>query len=319
MSEMRAAMARQPADLARLAGDVGPVEAAVPRLEGRRLLLAGTGTSWHAAGQGAWFLRALGAEAWPVQLADLAQHGLPRLRPDGADGLIVLSHTGATRHAVEVLERARRAGIDPVVITGEGSPLAGIETVAQERSSAYTASHLAALFRLAQIAQVMGADLGDLDAVPEVVADALAGPGPAVRPPARLLELIGQGPNQWTAAEGALKARETAYVATEGLSVEQFLHGPSVALGARDCLVALDGGGPTAAADRLQKVAAAARESGVAVHVIEAAGLGELLSVFPLTVAVQRIAAGLAEAIGTDPDSFGRDVPGRSAWDSIAY
>jgi glucosamine--fructose-6-phosphate aminotransferase (isomerizing) len=33
--------------------------------------------------------------------------------------------------------------------------------------------------------------------------------------------------------------------------------------------------------------------------------------VFPLTAAVQRIALELAEALGTNPDSFGRDVPAR--------
>ena len=38
-----------------------------------------------------------------------------------------------------------------------------------------------------------------------------------VGPPQRLLEFVGAGPNQWTAAEGALKVRETAYVAAEGL------------------------------------------------------------------------------------------------------
>ena len=34
---------------------------------------------------------------------------------------------------------------------------------------------------------------------------------------------------------------------------------------------------------------------------------------FPLTAAVQRIALELAEQLGTNPDSFGRDVPVRAA------
>ena len=38
----------------------------------------------------------------------------------------------------------------------------------------------------------------------------------------------------------------------------------------------------------------------------------ELLSIFPLTTAVQRIALDLAESLGTNPDSFGRDLPGRA-------
>jgi glucosamine--fructose-6-phosphate aminotransferase (isomerizing) len=35
--------------------------------------------------------------------------------------------------------------------------------------------------------------------------------------------------------------------------------------------------------------------------------------VFPLTVAVQRIALEAAEQLGTNPDSFGRDIPVRAA------
>jgi glucosamine--fructose-6-phosphate aminotransferase (isomerizing) len=50
---------------------------------------------------------------------------------------------------------------------------------------------------------------------------------------------------------------------------------------------------------------------------IAATGLGEPLSVFGLTAAVQRIALESAEALGTDPDTFGRDVPGREAWTRI--
>jgi glucosamine--fructose-6-phosphate aminotransferase (isomerizing) len=37
-----------------------------------------------------------------------------------------------------------------------------------------------------------------------------------------------------------------------------------------------------------------------------------------LTVLVQRIALELAEALGTDPDAFGYDVPGRrEAWTAL--
>jgi len=46
-------------------------------------------------------------------------------------------------------------------------------------------------------------------------------------------------------------------------------------------------------------------------------GLGELLSIFPLTVAVQRIALEAAETLGVNPDTFGRDRPGHQAWDRV--
>jgi glucosamine--fructose-6-phosphate aminotransferase (isomerizing) len=312
MSAMRETMAGQPAALRELLADAGPAETAAEALAGRRVWLVGTGTSWHAANHGAWLLRAAGVDARPGQAADVAAYGPG---PAEGDGLVLLSHTGAKHHANTVLERARAAGVACVRIGARGTG-ADLETVERESSSAYTASHLGALLRLAQLARALGADLGELEAVPEVVAAALNEPGPGVAPPARLLELTGAGPNQWTAAEGALKVREAARVAAEGLAVEQLLHGPAVALGSDDALVCLDGGGPLA--DRLEDVAGLAEAGGVRVHRVTAPELGEPLSVFPLTVTVQRIALECAETLGTDPDAFGYDVPGRKpAWEAI--
>jgi glucosamine--fructose-6-phosphate aminotransferase (isomerizing) len=313
MSHMRDTMATQPALLRELLADAGPVEAAAERLRGRRVWLCGTGTSWHAANHGAWLLSAAGVDARAVQAADAA-HGGPA--PAEGDGLLLLSHTGAKRDARTVLQRARAAGVECVVAGARGRDGVDLTTSEREESSAYTASHLAALTRLAALATALGAELGDLDALPDAVAAALDGPGPGVAPPARLLEYTGAGANQWTAAEGALKVRETARVATEGLSAEQLLHGPLVALGADDALVVLDGGGSGAA--RLEDVARLAEHDGARVHRIVARDLGEPLSVFPLTVAVQRIALEAAETLGTDPDAFGYDAPGRKdTWEAV--
>src|SRR5262249_47580766 len=157
---------------------------------------------------------------------------------------------------------------------------------------------LGALMRLAQLAGAFGASLEALEDVPAAVEAALDREL-GVESPLRMLELTGAGPNQWTAAEGALKVRETSRVATEGLSVEQFFHGPSVAIDGRDTLVCLDGGGP--GTERLEAVADAAEACGARVHRLEETGLGEVLSVFPLTALVQRIALELAEELGTDP------------------
>jgi glucosamine--fructose-6-phosphate aminotransferase (isomerizing) len=312
MSAMRETMAGQPAALRAILADAGPAEAAARALAGRRVWLVGTGTSWHAANHGTWLLRAAGVEAWALQAADCAAYG-PEPAPD--DGLILLSHTGAKHYANTVLERARSAGVACVRIGARGTG-ADLETVERETSAAFTASHLGALLRLAQLAAALGAALGDLEAVPDAVATALDGPGPGVAPPKRLLELTGAGPNQWTAAEGSLKVREAARVAAEGLAVEQLLHGPAVALGHDDALVCLDGGGPLA--ERVEAVAGLAEAGGVRVHRVTAPELGEPLSIFPLTVAVQRIALECAEALGTDPDAFGYDVPGRqAAWEAV--
>ena len=312
-SRMRVAMAAQPQTLRDLLGDDGAVEAVAERLRARRVLVIGTGTSWHAAEQGAHLLRLAGLDASASQSIDVAVDGPV---PQAGQVLLALTHTGAKRYTATAAQRARDAGADVVQVSGVDVPDANLVTVSKEQSSAYTISHLAALMRLAQVARALGAPLDRLDDVPDAVEAAL---GPQRDPfvvPERLIEYTGGGVNQWTAAEGALKVREAAYVASEGLGVEQFLHGPSVALRASDHLVCLDGGG--AWSERVQEIADAAERSGVPVTRVVERDLGEPLSIFALTVAVQRIAVESAEALGTDPDSFGRDVPGREPWDEIA-
>jgi len=291
-------MGSQPEQLARLLADPGPAEASAARLAGRRILLIGIGTSWHAAHHGAWMLRDAGVEAEAAHAADIAPYERPI---DAGDGVIVLSHTGGTGYSMQMLERAHQAGAATVHISGIGNR-GDLETVAPEASYAYTASHTGALLRLAQIATALGARLGRLDDIPDRVSAVLDMPGPLIGVPDRLVELIGAGPNAWTAQEGALKIREASYVAAEGLSSEQFFHGPSVALDEQDTLVVLDGGGP--AADRTEAIAAAVEVTGARVARFTEPELGEALSVFPLTVVVQRIAVELAETRGVSPDRF---------------
>lgn len=297
MTEMAKTMARQPHDLRRLLSDWAPAEAGARRIAGRRVFLVGTGTSWHAANHGAYFLRLAGADAQAVSAADCALWGP---RPTSNDALILLSHRGTKRYTRQVLERARGEEIPTVVIGGEGAPGVDIETVPQETAGTFTASHLGALARLAQLAVALGAELGDLDAAPQAVAAVLDGLGPSVEMPERGLEFVGAGPNQWTAAEGALKVREAAHLFTEGLAVEQLLHGPAFALGPRDSLVCLDGGEPGSA--RLAEVVDAIEALGTRVYRFAAHEHGEPISVFPLTVTIQRIALEFALELGTDPD-----------------
>jgi glutamine---fructose-6-phosphate transaminase (isomerizing) len=315
-SILRETMWRQPADLRRLIADADAAERAAERLRGRRVLLVGTGTSWHAAGHGASLMRLAGAEAWALAALDVALEG-PPLDPE-RDALVLLSHTGAKRYTAQVLGEARHRGVPCVAIGGIGAPGADLETVEIERSDTYTASHLGALLRLAQLAEALGAALGgELADVPDAVAEALATAHDPIAPPRRLLEFIGAGTNAWTAAEGALKTREAAYVATEGISVEQYVHGPSVAVGPLDQLVVLDGGGPWRS--RLDEAAEATADAGAAVHRIAELALGEPLSIFPLTARVQRLALELSEALGTNPDTFGAERPGHERWTTLEY
>ncbi|MGD0196935.1 MAG: hypothetical protein ABSC56_03355 [Solirubrobacteraceae bacterium] len=310
---MRETMAAQPAALERILADRAALDSCAERLAGRRVLIVGTGTSWHAANQAAFMLRAAGLEAWPVTGADAAA-GQPA--PGPQDALLLLSHRGTKRFTSEVLRRAHADGVATVFISRQGNPDADLETVPGEQSSAFTASHLGALLRVAQLAQTLGAELGELSSVPVAVAAELAGAPTGVVVPERLLEFAGVAINAWTAAEGALKISETARVASEGMACESVLHGPAVALGEADALVCLDGGDGS---ERLGELARVVAAHGAAVHRFERLELGPTLSIFALIVIVQKIAAEAAEARGVDPDHFGRELPERErAWSEVA-
>ena len=70
----------------------------------------------------------------------------------------------------------------------------------------------------------------------------------------------------------------------------------------QDTLVVLDGGGPLAA--RTEAIATAVESTGATVIRIAERNIGEALSIFPLTVRVQRIALELAEQRSVNPDRF---------------
>ena len=92
-----------------------------------------------------------------------------RLAPGPGDGLILLRHRGTKRYTTAALADARAAGAEVVVVSGIG--IAGSRD-RDRRARAivrYTASHLGALLRLAQIATALGADLGRLEVIPNAV------------------------------------------------------------------------------------------------------------------------------------------------------
>src|SRR5271166_839535 len=162
-SAMRQTMEGQSAALAGILADNGPVTAAAERLRGRRVLAIGTGTSWHAAHQAAAFLRAAGVDASAEQSANAAIDG-PLPGENGA--LLAFTHTGAKRYTAVAVQAARSQGAEVVQISGVGIEGADLETVARERSAAFTASHLGALARAAQLAVALGADLPALSDLP---------------------------------------------------------------------------------------------------------------------------------------------------------
>ncbi len=81
--------------------------------------------------------------------------------------MLVLSHRNTKRFSSQVLAGLRGGDDVPVVVVGgRGSPDVDVETVEPERCAAFTASHLGALMRVAQLARALGAKLEGLEDVP---------------------------------------------------------------------------------------------------------------------------------------------------------
>jgi glucosamine--fructose-6-phosphate aminotransferase (isomerizing) len=308
---------------------------AAPR---RRLFLVGIGTSHHAAllGEHLFRLHGGGVEVRAVHSFDFALYG-PDLTPE--DCVVAVSHRGTKRYTAAALERARGAGCATTLVTGEGDAAGGADrvfrTVPQEKSPAHTVSFTTAVAVLALLAARVGERrtgsetltaglLGDT--LPAALRTALGSEDGARRLAGgqlgrRRIWLLGGGPAAVTAAETAIKIRETSYLQAEGLPTETMLHGPFQCVEADDLFVLVAPGG--AARERTLEVAGLAREVGSEVVVVDD-GAGEApegvtrLSVPPLPepfsaltclVPLQFFSYHLALARGTNPDSFRNDDP----------
>ena len=323
----------------------GPTQAAEMMAQAGRIFLSGIGTSFHAASVGEYLLRYAGADAWGVRSFEFVNYPRP-LRAD--DGVIVVSHRGSKIHGNLAVQRALSSGVRTVGITGRDSKMQGdllvIQTVAQEISSAHSISYTGALTRLAQIAARLAALKGrareaqaleqGLASIPSAIEDMLTRED-EVRQVAseaaaheRRLFYIGAGPNAVTGPEGALKAKEAAYVTAEGFELEQAIHGPQVSFEKEDVLILVCAPGP--AQSRMADLLLALHEIGSRVWLVGEAPTAETAALFdgerwklfairynadlpeeltPLltVVPLQLLADFLATARGTNADSFRAD------------
>src|SRR2546429_508853 len=131
----------------------GPAQAAARLARTNRILLAGIGTSFHAATVGEYLLRLAGADAWAVRSFEFVHYPRP-LRED--DAVIVVSHRGSKLHGNQAVQRALESGVTTIGVTGRNSKMQGadpiLQTVEQDPSSTHSISYTGALTRLAQVA-----------------------------------------------------------------------------------------------------------------------------------------------------------------------
>lgn len=213
-----------------------------------RVHVVGIGTSWHAALIGEDLLRNHAgrheARAWnSYEFCDRP----PPLAED--DLVIVLSHRGTKTYSARALELARNSGASTALLTGIGSDARRdpaqvvVETSQPDPSSAFTISHTAAITALTMLAvELSGQNSTDsLSDLPDAVQAAIATEEAVKEWAAESTDVqrfyfVGTGTNASTAYEAALKMKEANYTTTEGLHLEQYLHGPFVSTD-EGCLV----------------------------------------------------------------------------------
>lgn len=338
-SKMYQTMHRQPEVLRQLLADPGwaAAEEAANKLgAARRVFLVGIGTSYHAALVGAWLLRTAGLEARAVSSFDFAVY--PEQFPLQADdAVVILAHTGVKQYSATSLERAASAGATIISVGSQTAEHPGshqiLRTVEREQSAAYTASHLGAMTILAQVATALGEQRGevrvstfraDLAALPDQVADVLRREA-EIEPVADLaarsqVYAAAAGPNEATVLELVIKAREAALGRVDALAVEQFLHGPIVAVNAGDLAVMVHVAGAGSA--RVAEVTAVLAAIGTNLWIVGGPVLAtpeatlfnlpelpEALSPLLAVVPMQILAYQMAAIKGTHPDTFRRDDP----------
>ncbi len=320
----------------------GPTEAAQQLHTRERILLAGIGTSYHAALIGEYVFRLAGVDAWAVRSYELVTYPRP-LRSN--DGVVVISHRGSKVHGIAAAQRAKLSGVLTVGITGKGSQMRDvdvvIETVEQEVSSAHSISFTGTLTRLAQVAARLAALRGNtqvsqqieqgLALIPTYVEqvflheDTLRRVAQDIVARQRRVFLVGAGPNAAIAPEGALKAKEAAYVTAEGFELEQAIHGPFVGFEASDLVTIVNVKGP--AQPRIADFLRALHEIETQVlllgtipseetqlftqgqwrHVDLVTDVVEELTPLVSVVPLQLLADFLASARGVNADSFRKD------------
>jgi glucosamine--fructose-6-phosphate aminotransferase (isomerizing) len=185
------------------------------------------------------------------------------------DAVVVITHTGTTSASIAALRAAGASGALTIAITGEmsGAEIRGadfhIETCDQEVSFAYTKSYSTALAALALLVRgiaerknLLAPDAGPgaiaraIERIPEFIRPALT-LEPQIRGIAKEIATLGRiilfgGGAGWpTAREGALKIKESCYIAAEGFETEEVLHGPFSEIDSRAALIGLFTGSPT--------------------------------------------------------------------------
>jgi glucosamine--fructose-6-phosphate aminotransferase (isomerizing) len=266
-TQMRREIGEIPDVVARLVAEsrleLGAVAGAIDRADPGWIMIAGRGTSDHAAVYAQYLFEThLGLPTGLVKPSVTTIYGA---QLDWSGGLVVaISQSGRSPDVVEVIDAARRSGALTLAITNEpDSPLAAAAELnvgchaGHELAVPATKTYVAELGALAALVGALRPSSGlaeVLASMPDAVRGVLSlsdewleGPGAevvtALADADRAL-LVSRGYNLATAFELALKLKETCGLFAEAYSTADFAHGPLVLAGAGVPTLAIRPGGP---------------------------------------------------------------------------
>jgi fructoselysine-6-P-deglycase FrlB-like protein len=273
-------IASQPALWRKAAGVASAVAGLLPA-PGEPAAAIGCGTSFHVA-------RAYAALREERNLGTTDAATASELSPHRSYGRVVaISRSGTTTEVLRTLERLRGSIATVAVTAVPGSPVASTadDTIvldfANEQSVVQTRFATTAL-------AVLRAHIGDrLEAAIVDGEAALAEALPAEPTEFKQFVFLGQGWTVGLADEAALKLREAASAWTEAYPAMEYRHGPISAAGRGTLVWAIGPVDPGVLAD--------AADTGATIVNGGSDPMAEL-------VLIQRMAVGLAEAHGLDPD-----------------
>ena len=314
---------------------------------GGSIILAGCGTSEHAAMVGAALLedalRVAGVE--DPRVASIQAFELV-----AAAGLVIgVSHEGGTWATNQALRAAAEGGAKTALITvGDRSPGAAlvnrvVQTGQQDQSWCHTVGYLSPMLAFAVLAGMLRGDIPDPVAVRALLDSAdhasSAEEMAATLTRCRSLRIVGSGVDYATARELALKIEEGAHLPATAHQLETLRHGHLAAADEETGLVLVLTDGEDRGAvvvERARAVLRSATALGMPAAAIVGADHGDDLpleltpagrAATPMTsrlprvvaaavgatVPIQLLAERLARARGTNPDTIGREDPRQAA------
>lgn len=195
----------------------------------KRVIFIGTGSSYHVAIWSTWFCtltkyrcETLCFTSWEMLAG--------KFTPHKNDLLVCISHRGNQGLTEKLTVKFKK--YSKILICAQGMPtgnITNIQTVAAEKSNAHTISLLGAMFA---VQHLLSPTLNKMKFSKNLTPPKIDSTG--------VLYFIGAGIMSSIAFEAALKAREMAKVTSFGYQLEEFLHGPAIALKTSDTIVFID-------------------------------------------------------------------------------